>query len=363
METRIRERLRDLAEEAPTGRTLPATVRRRARRRIGVTLAVGVVVVAAAALGVSQGLRLISERPARPARQQDARVFAPGRIAVGGFERIVAVDPADPTATEDLSLVTNVGQSPVDWSEDGSMLLIARSPFGGVEAPAVELLVHYADGSEEVLVEGQGILGGSFSPDGTQVVFARAGEGPEGEPVDSLFVVPVGGGTPRRIEDGGEYPAWSHPVWSPDGERIYYFGVFRDGADDAPGLAWTNADGSGDGFLVGDLLLPEVEGGTAGLAWSPDGARLAFAGISEAGHRAVYVVNADGTGLTELIGSDDERYGWPTWSPDGSRIAFVAGKRLMTMNADGTDVRELATARELGTAPVRGRIAWNPVAA
>jgi Tol biopolymer transport system component len=174
--------------------------------------------------------------------------------------------------------------------------------------------------------------------------------------VDSLFVVSVEGGTPQQIETGGEEPASSYPVWSPDGQSVYYFGVFRDGADDAPGLARTNADGTGDGFLVGDLILDEVEGGAAGLSWSPDGTRLVFAGTSEAGHSAVYVVRANGAGLTELVGSNDQRFAWPTWSPDGSRIAFVAGTRVLSMRADGTDVRELAGA------PADGRIAWNPVA-
>jgi Tol biopolymer transport system component len=38
----------------------------------------------------------------------------------------------------------------------------------------------------------------------------------------------------------------------------------------------------------------------------------------------IYVVGADGTGLTRLTTStaDDEH---PTWSPDGSRIAFASG--------------------------------------
>ena len=71
-------------------------------------------------------------------------------------------------------------------------------------------------------------------------------------------------------------------------------------------------------------------------AWSPDGRKLAF--VSFADHNGpacpandscpssgeIYVVGADGTGLTRLTTStaDDEH---PTWSPDGSRIAFASG--------------------------------------
>ena len=354
METRIRQRLRDLAEDAPTARAMPPAVRRRARRRVGATLVVGAVVLTAAAVGVSEGVRRLARQAVRPGDRPGASAFerARGWIVVGGTG-IVAVDPSDPSDRVVLTRRPDAFDRPVAWSPDGSRLLFLRDSIGG-SFEGNDLYVLHANGTVDRLTTGGGVLGGSFSPDGTKVVFARI----PGfrEPVDSLFVVSVEGGTPQQIETGGEEPASSYPVWSPDGQSVYFFGVFRDGADDAPGLARTNADGTGDGFLVGDLILDEVEGGAAGLSWSPDGTRLVFAGTSEAGHSAVYVVRADGAGLTELVGSDDQRYAWPTWSPDGSRIAFVAGTRVLSMRADGTDVRELAGA------PADGRIAWSPVA-
>lgn len=354
MDTRIRERLRDLAEDAPPAAGMPPALRRRARRRVGVTLIVGTVAVAAAAVGVSEGLRAIVQREARPAQQPDASAFerARGWIAVGGAG-ITAVDPSDPSNRVVLTRRPDMFDRPLAWSRDGSMLLFLRDSIGG-SFSGNNLFVLYADGTVVRLTTGGGVIGGSFSPDGTKVVFARI----PGfrEPLDSLFVVPVEGGTPQRIEDGGEEPSYSYPAWSLDGERVFYIGRFRDGADDGPGLAWTNADGSGDGYLVDNLLLDQVEGETAGLAWSPDGMRLALAGTSEAGHSAVYVVGADGTGLTELVGGDDARYAWPTWSPDGSRIAYVVDHQVFSIGLDGTGLRELAGG------PADGRIAWNPVA-
>jgi Tol biopolymer transport system component len=324
------------------------------------TLVAGTVVVAAAALGVTEGLRVLARREARPAQQPTASAFdrARGWIAVGGAG-IVAVDPADPSNRIVLTRRPDAFDRPLAWSADGSKLLFLSDSIGG-SFEGNDLYVVHADGTVDRLTTGGGVLGGSFSPDGTKVVFARI----PGfrEPMDSLFVVPVGGGTPQEIETGGEEPAFSYPAWSPAGDRVFYFGVFRDGADDGPGLAWTNADGTGDGFLVGDRILDQVEGGTAGLSWSPDGTRVAFAGTSEAGHSAVYVVDADGTNLTEVVGSDDATYAWPTWSPDGSRLAFVSGfglgtsGRAFTVNVDGTELREA-----MGV-PADGRIAWNPVA-
>ena len=351
MESRIRERLRDLADEAPRGGPLPPDVRRRARRRVGVTLVAGTVAVAAAALGVTEGIRVLARREARPAQQPNAPVFdrVRGWIAVGGAG-IVAVDPADPTNRVELTGEPDTVDQPLVWSRDGSTLLFLRD--SGEDG--TNLAVLHADGSVVRLTSGGGVIGGSLSPDGGQAVFARITAPEEGEPADSLFLVPTTGGTPREIETGGEEPAFSYPAWAPNGDQIVYFGVFRDGPDNAPGLARTDADGTGDGFLVGDLILDVVEGGTAGLSWSPDGSRLAFAGTTEGGYRAIYVVRADGAGLTEVVGGADADYAWPTWSPDGSRIAVLTRGRLMTMNPDGTDRRDVG--------PADWRIAWNPLA-
>jgi Tol biopolymer transport system component len=52
--------------------------------------------------------------------------------------------------------------------------------------------------------------------------------------------------------------------------------------------------------------------------WSPDGARIAF--IDWAQPYRLMVVNADGSGLTQLV-SSPQVLGL-AWSPDGERIAY-----------------------------------------
>ncbi len=74
------------------------------------------------------------------------------------------------------------------------------------------------------------------------------------------------------------------------------------------------ADGSG--------LHALTTGGRIGdAAYSPDGTKIAFHKGSF-GHRDLYVMRSDGTGVTRLTNTStwDERY--PTWSPDGRTIAF-----------------------------------------
>lgn len=89
--------------------------------------------------------------------------------------------------------------------------------------------------------------------------------------------------------------------------------------------------------------------------WSPDGTQLLFDrqgfGFNQAGEclAAVFVVNADGTGLRAFVPPGARRNpGHARWSPDGSLIAYhygeVAGPvDIFVMNPDGTGVRQLTT--------------------
>ena len=68
-------------------------------------------------------------------------------------------------------------------------------------------------------------------------------------------------------------------------------------------------------------------------AWSPDGQRIAFVGISN-GLSSVRVCNTDGSGQnTWVFGLHAVRD--PVWSPDGTKVAFL------TDEGEGTDVQRL----------------------
>jgi len=75
-------------------------------------------------------------------------------------------------------------------------------------------------------------------------------------------------------------------------------------------------------------------------AWSPNGKQIAF-GSDRYGDSEIFVMNADGTGVTQLTDNDDlDRV--PVWSPNGKQIAFVSDRygdrEVFVMNADGSNV-------------------------
>jgi Tol biopolymer transport system component len=92
-----------------------------------------------------------------------------------------------------------------------------------------------------------------------------------------------------------------------------------------------NADGTGL------TRLTSAKGPDFDPSWSPDGARIAFRS-ERSGKPEVWIMNADGTGQRRLASGLS-----PAWSPDGSQIAFAGPSGgLGLIRPDGSGMRALA---------------------
>jgi TolB protein len=194
----------------------------------------------------------------------------------------------------------------------------------------------------------------------SQIAFTQLSGG-GGSPAGIYTINPDGTGATLVVDDYGNFGT-REPAWSPDGRRLAFISS-RHQAYGFPGGAAVyviSADGSGLTRLTNSPAWDEW------TAWSPDGAKIAFSqwtcmnpDCTQQGYRAIYTVNVDGSGLTRLTNpvgiGDDEG---PSWSPDGTRLAFVRSTDstgdVFVMNPDGSNLIRLTGGRYLRSP------AWSP---
>jgi hypothetical protein len=205
---------------------------------------------------------------------------------------------------------------PAVWSPDGSR--IAFEGWDESDPSRTGVYTARVDGSDVVRVTtSPGLPHDSpldYSPDGTQLVFYRAIRAEPDFPIDlggSLWVVNVDGSGAHEL-DTGEVRPWWHADWSPDGSTI----LFDTERLQQTGALWTiKPDGS-------DLtkVFEDPAGGFAVYGvWSPDGSKIMFA-LNDTNdtfiHRdnEIYAINADGTGMTLVVGGSGYKYILDWWN-------------------------------------------------
>jgi hypothetical protein len=347
--------------DSANDRLLRRRGRKERNRRLSAAGALAIILALVSFVALTRAFRT-AERPANEPKPKPPGIFSEvgGWIAYGDKSGIWAVDPSHPWAVDPMHPADRGSQiqlsteraTPLGWSSEGSKLLILSLARPRSPMPR-RLFVLNADGTETTLTTGcyYCISGGSFSSDGSQVVYA----GTENRR-SSIYIVDTLDGRPRVLLTGGRrwFPpaghrirSWlSHPTFSPDGTQIAYFDHQIDSGSQ---LRMMNADGSGVRVLLHRAGLPPAGGyHIYNLAWSPGGDRLAWGGST-----GIFIVGADGSGLTLAI----PHGAYPYWSPDGTRLSYQRDRGsvdapLQIADADGTHLVEFGHA---GPGP------WNPL--
>jgi hypothetical protein len=231
------------------------------------------------------------------------------------------------------------------WSPDGTQVAFARwtEPWG--------IYAINADGSNERLLFSSSVARGPvWSPDESQIAFFFTTEGRH-----EAWRIWIQGFGWYYIERGYQQTEWHlgvinvadgslhepycdnlsfSPTWTSDGTRLVY--------DGEQGLRISEAQGANNEPFTDNVhdYFPVM---------SPDGGRIAFMHWQH-DHWEIYLTSANGVGRWPLTSSSPllERRPnnvSPAWSPDGTKIVFLSDRSgewaFYVMNADGSDQRQI----------------------
>jgi Tol biopolymer transport system component len=308
------------------------------------------------------------------AAAETAHATAPGRNGLITFRRYLGPDRTQGaifTVAPDGSGDRQVTSPPAglndefpDYAADGSLIAFGRcGDFCGVftvrpDGSHVRPLTRTCPAGEEPPACSDNWYP-AVSPDVRQVAFVHAFGRIVDDQIDhvGIYRVSIGGGRMHRVTLPPTRAAEDNePQWSPDGRRLIFtrHTIEADPADERQAIFVVNADGSG----LRRVTPWELHAGD-GPDWSPDGSRILFRSPENDDflHSQLYTIRPDGSGLRQITHvPDGTKLYSSSFSPDGRFITFAQQglgglPDIYRMNADGTGVTPVAQTAAYDSGP------------
>ena len=246
---------------------------------------------------------------------------------------------------------TEPWNSSMAWSPDGQWISFEQA---WKEFESVEIYLIRPDGSESsrITYTTANEFDLSWSPDGQYLAYTKRLEIESAE----IYIMDLVDRSSQRLTYSTVGAI--NPAFSPDGKLIAYQQLVEGTRWCAAQVMIMDSDG-GDQKIVTDMLTTCE----SRLSWSPDGQWITFTAYEpETRCSQLYIIRPDGRGLsplTDLPGCAQS----PTWSSDGRHVAFIytekpdtdwwENRQIYLMNADGSGL----TLLEPG---IRKRY-WDPI--
>ena len=342
LDERLRRELEGAAQPADPSGLYEHLIRRRERRRLARKLQSGLlaVVVLLGSIGgfyaLTRIFRETEESPPIATPSPDGLIVFSLPVESGG-EHLFAVAP-DGSGLRQLTPEGGANYQSPDVSPDGRTIVVVHQIPSFEPGLSVLATVPIEGGSPTWLTEEPRLVDDpAWSPDGRRIAFA-------GKPSGShygLYILEVSTGeltlVPGTDELSGTGGGTLGPVWSPNGERIAFFGTGP--GSESHGGTWDIYVAALDGSEIMNLTnTPGVSETSPAWSWATD--RIAFLRVDSPNLFTMATMAPDGTNV-ELVPIElaVPLYS-PAWSPDGTMLAFSADTgQIYTVGVDGSDLR------------------------